>query len=1014
MINPAAFALKKRTIMFVLTLLIIVVGALSYQSLGRLEDPTFTIKTALVVTRYPGATPGEVEEEVTDAIEEAIQSMGQVDEVYSTSQESLSIVYVDMKDEYTSAELPQIWDELRRKINDVQGKLPPGAVPSLVNDDFGDVYGLFFSLSGEGYSYAQMKDYAESLKKELLLCQDVAKIDLWGTRQEVIYVEFNRARLAELGLSPALLYGTLVSQSLVQQSGKVDVGDKYIRVTPTGDFSSEELIADLYVGGRDGLVRLGDVATVTRGYQEPPRNMMRFNGKPAIGLGISAVDGGNVVVMGEAVKRRLAELDSNRPLGMELDPIYYQSEMVVESVNAFVVNLIEAVAIVVGLLMLFMGWQSGLLIGFILLLTILATFIGMLLMAIDLQKVSLGALILALGMLVDNAIVVADGILVRVEKGESREEAACDVVRDTQWPLLGATMVAILAFGAIGFAPGSVGEFCRSLFQVMALSLSLSWVLAVTVTPLLCVKFLKIPDLGEEVDSYDKFMYRAYRGLVHGCLKHRLISMVVVFVCLVLAIIGFGKVPQAFFPSSTQPYFYVNYWRPQGTHIESTSKDLGNIERFVGDLQGVRNVSAFVGEGTLRFILPYNYESANSSYGQLLVEVDDYRKIEGLIFQVEEYLRRNFPDAEPHCTRFMTGPSNEYTIEARFRGSDVKKLKGLAAQAEEVMRATPGTRDVRTDWRQPVFVIRPEFSETRARRAGSSRKDLADSLQWSFNGTPVGLYREGVELIPIVSRPVQEERASAEDLEDVQVWSSLAGAYVPLQQLVSGVNSVWEDPLVQRRDRQRTVTVQSNPVTGLTEPLRLAMRDRIEAIPLPPGYTMEWAGEYADSQTAKDPLKRSFPLCLGAMFVILVCLFNSVRRPFIIFLTVPLAIIGVTAGLLVTGQAFGFMAILGFLGLSGMLIKNAIVLIDQIELDLAAGKAPYKAILDSAVSRLRPVMMAAGTTILGMAPLVSDPLYASMAVTIMGGLFGATFLTLIVVPVLYSLVFRIPADGRHI
>ena len=513
--NPAAFALKKRTIMNVLMLLIVGVGIVSYERMGRLEDPAFTIKTALVITQYPGASPGEVEQEVTDVIEEAIQSLGQVKEIYSTSQEGLSVVYVDMKEKYTTSELPQIWDELRRKIGDVQNQLPSGAGPSLVNDDFGDVYGLLFALTGDGYSYAQLKDYAQDVKKDLLLCKDVAKIDLWGTQQEVIYVEFKRARLAELGLSPNQIYQTLASQNLVQQSGKVNMGEKYIRVTPTGDFASEDLIAGLYIGGRDGLVRLGDVAAISRGYEEPPQKMMRFNGKPAIGMGISTVDGGNVVVMGESIKKKLAELEADRPLGMELTPIYYQSDIVVQSVNQFVVNLVESVAIVVGLLMVFMGLQSGLLIGLVLVLTILATFIGMQLMGIYLQKVSLGSLILALGMLVDNAIVVVDGYLIGTERGASREKAACDVVRDTQWPLLGATVVAILAFAAIGYAPGQVGEFARSLFQVMLLSLFLSWILAVTVTPLLCVNFLRIPDQDGGTDPYDKPLYRGYRRMVH-------------------------------------------------------------------------------------------------------------------------------------------------------------------------------------------------------------------------------------------------------------------------------------------------------------------------------------------------------------------------------------------------------------------------------------------------------------------------------------------------------------------
>ncbi len=1014
MINPASLALQKRTVFFVATLLLIGLGMFSYQHLGRLEDPSFTIKTALVVTPYPGASPAEVEEEVTDRIEEAIQSMGQVKEIHSISEESSSLVYVDIKDEYNSSELPQIWDELRRKIRDVQGTLPPGAGPSSVNDDFGDVYGLFFALTGEGYSYAQLKDYAEEIKKELLLCPDVAKIDFWGLQQEVLYVEFQRARLAELKLSPEAVARMLTSQNQVQQSGKVEVGERYLRITPTGDFTSEAFIENLYIGGSEGLVRLGDVATVTRGYGEPPRNTMYFDGKRAIGMGISTIAGGNVVSMGEAVRKRLAELESQRPLGMELVPVYYQSSMVMKSVNAFVVNLVEAVVIVVGLLMLFMGWQSGLLIGFILVLTILATFIGMLLLDIDLQKVSLGALILALGMLVDNAIVVADGILVRVERGESREEAARQVVRDTQMPLLGATAVAILAFGAIGFSKGNVGEFCYSLFQVMGISLSLSWVLAVTVTPLLCVKYLRIPDLGEEADPYDKPMYRMYRKMVHSCLRYRYLSLGTVGILLVLAVVGFGHIPQAFFPGGTQPYFYVNYWRPQGTHIKHTAKDIREIQALVREIPGVKNVTSFVGEGALRFILTYNYETPNSSYGQLLVEVEDYREIENMLYTVEGYLRNSFPDAEAHCTRFKSGPSNEYTVEARFRGPRVEVLQDLAARAEEIMRNTPNARDVRTDWRHPVMVVRPEFAEGRARRGGSTRNELTDSLEWTFNGKRLGLFREGNELIPILARPVEKERLSAENIENVQVWNAFNQTYLPFQQVVTRVGSVWENPLIQRRNRQKTITVQCNPVTGLAEPLRRSMAEKIEALELPPGYTMEWAGEYADSQEAQDPLKLSFPLCLGGMFFLLVCLFNSVRRPVIIFLTVPLAIIGVSAGLLLTQKPFGFMAILGFLGLSGMLIKNAIVLIDQIELDIREGKAPYQAILDAAVSRLRPVLMAAGTTILGMAPLVTDPLYASMAVTIMGGLFGATFLTLMVVPLLYTLLFRIVPEEKYL
>ncbi|WFB37350.1 efflux RND transporter permease subunit [Kiritimatiellota bacterium B12222] len=1011
--NPAIFALKKRTVMVMMTLMMIGGGILSYTQLGQLEYPDFTIKTALVVTQYPGASPLEVEEEVTDPLEEAVQAMGQLKEVYSTSQEGVSFVYVDIKDHYTTHELPQIWDELRRKVHDAQVRLPPGAGTSMVFDDFGDVYGVMFALTGEGYSYAALKDYAELLKKELLFCDDVAKVGFWGLQPEVIFVEFNRARLTELGLSPEIIAGTLQGQNAVALSGKVEVDGNYLRINPTGDFSSEEAIADLYVGSRDSLIRLGDVATVRRGYQEPPLKLMRYNGTPSIGIGISTVAGGNVVKMGESIKEKLEEIESARPEGMALHPIYFQSEMVTESVNAFVINLVEAVLIVVVLLMFFMGWQSGLLIGGILLLTILGTFTGMHLLDIDLQKISLGALVLALGMLVDNAIVVADGILVRVEKGEDRETAAGEVVRDTQWPLLGATFVAILAFAAIGFAPGNVGEFCRSLFLVIAISLLVSWVLAVTVTPLLCVWFLKIPDI-KGADPYDKPMYRRYRKALHLAVHHRVITVTVTSLLLVLAILGFRWVPQSFFPGSTNPYFYVNYWLPNGSHISETSRDMMEIEDYLQSKEGVENVTEFIGEGAMRFVLTYNYESPNSSFGQLLVEVEDYRKIPELIREVDGYLKEQWPQAEPYCSRMPTGPSIDFGVEAQFSGPDKEVLFALATQAREIMNAEVDAKDVRSDWRQPVGVLRPEFSETQARRSGVSRSDLSRSLQLNFNGLTAGLYREDNKLIPIVFRLPDAERVSVDNLDEVQVWSLLNHTFIPIGQVVTTVNTEWEWPLIKRRDRRPTVTVRSNPVVGLPETLRLKLKEKIEAIELPPDYQFEWAGEYEQSKEAKAPLAAVFPICFLGMFIIIVWLFNSVRRPLIIIMTVPLSIIGVTAALLLTGTSFGFMAILGFLGLSGMLIKNAIVLIDQIELELRQGAIPYKAVLDSAVSRMRPVIMAAGTTIVGMAPLLQDPLYAGMAVTIMGGLFAATFLTLIVVPVVYTMVYRIPVDEQHL
>ncbi len=1012
--NPAKFALEKATFMAFMAVVIAGLGIFGFNNMGRLENPDFTIKTALVVTPYPGASSLEVEEEVTEVIEQAIKSMGQVKEIYSASQPGVSYVYVDMKDRFRAEELDQIWDELRKKIRDAQGQLPPGARPPMVRDDFGDVYGVFFALHGEEYSYAQLKEYAKYLKKELLLCQDVARIEFWGVQQEVIYIEFNRAKMARLGIPMARIYQTLHLQNRVESSGSVDVDSKYMRIQPTGEFTTEQEIADLLIAGRSGnMIRLGEIAHIKREYPDPPRNLMRFNGKPAIGIGISTVAKGNVVVMGESIQKKLVQLSEKQPKGMTLDVVYYQSQVVNEALDVFLTNLTQAVAIVILLLLVFMGWRSGLIIGFILLLTILGTFIGMYLSGIDLQKISLGALILALGMLVDNAIVVAEGILVGITRKEDRKQAAIRVVHENAWPLLGATLVAILAFAAIGFAPGNTGEFCRSLFYVMAISLGFSWVTAVTLTPLLCVKFLKVAD-NVNPDPYNGLFYRIYENALSLALRFRVVTVLLSLVLLDVSIMGFSRIPKAFFPPTTQNYFYVNYWKSQGTHIDYTNTDLEKISAHIASIDGVKNVTEFVGEGALRFILSYNYERPNPAYGQILVEVNNYRDINSIIKQLDPWLSRNYPDAEPVIKRIMNGPSITYLVETRFRGPDINVLQDLARQAIEIMRNTPNTRDIRTDWRQPVQVIRPHFSQAQARRANVSRSDLANALQMNFDGLPIGLYRERDESIPMVVRLPASERKSVANLENVQVWSAMTHRFIPIGQIVTGVDREWEYPIIRHQNQQRSITVSCNPVKGYADPLRRAMISRIAAIKLPPGYTMSWEGEFSDSQESREPLQKIFPICALFMFIILVGLFNSLRKPLMIFLTLPLSIIGIAAGLLLFSSPFGFMSILGFLGLSGMLIKNAIVLIEQVEIQIDAGTQPYQAILEASISRLRPVTMASGTTILGMIPLVKEPIFSAMAVTIMGGLFAATFLTLIIIPVLYSLGYRITKNKEKV
>ena len=1003
----AGLAIRNRTVTLVLTAAMLVGGFLSYQNMSRLEDPEFTIKEALVITPYAGATAQEVEEEVTDPLETSIQGMGQLKQVRSKSERGLSTITVEMKEKYDKSTLPQVWDELRRKVNDAQNQLPPGSGSSIVIDDYGDVYGVFVVITGDGYSYAELKDYVDLMRRELLLVQDVGKITTFGERREVVYVEFNRDQLSQLGISVNTIVGELTEKNTVVDAGRVRLGQDYVALDPTGAYDSVEKIERLLIlGAGDRQFYLRDVARVRRGYEEPYDPVIRYDGRDGIALGISTVSGGNVVTMGEALRDRVEQLESERPIGIEVGQVSVQSLAVVNAIDNFVVSLVEAVAIVVVVLLLFMGLRSGLIIGFVLVLTIAGSFLFLDPMGVALERISLGALIIALGMLVDNAIVVVDGMLVRIQRGMAPEKAASDIVKQSLGPLLGATLIAVLAFASIGTSSDSTGEFCRSLFQVVLVSLLLSWVTAITVTPLLGVMFLKGASSDEEGDPYEGGVYGAYRRFLEGCLKRRLLSMLVVLGCFGTALWGFGYVDQSFFPSSTRPQFMVDVWLPQGTHIDETRDRVAAVEEVVRGEAGVSHVSSMIGEGALRFLLTYNPEQANSGYAQLLVDVAEDAELDDVFKRVSTALVRNFPGEQLSPYRFEVGPGGKAKIEARFVGPDANTLRSLAEQASAIIAADPDSRAVRTNWRQRVSVLKPVIAEEPANLNGISRAMIADALRQAYDGVTVGVYRERDLLLPIILRAEAQDRASVNNLDSLQIWSPVAGENIPLRQVVSGFELVFEDEIIHRRDRKRSISVFADPTNDYATDLFGRVRPEIEAIPLPPGYELEWGGEYEDTANAQGSLAGSIPAFVAVMVLITVALFNSLRVPLIIWLCVPMAIIGVTTGLLASGLSFGFMSLLGFLSLMGMLIKNAIVLMDEINLELASGKPLHDAIVSSGTSRLRPVAMAALTTALGMIPLLFDAFFASMAITIIGGLVFATVLTMIVVPVLYASFFR--------
>jgi multidrug efflux pump subunit AcrB len=1011
--NIAEASINNRVITLTFAVVMLVGGIKAFNGLSRLEDPEFTIKDALVVTPYPGASAAEVEEEVTDHIEIAVQKLGQLDEIESRSVRGLSTLTVSIKKQYDRSSLPQVWDELRRKVGDAQTDLPPGAGPSLVIDDYGDVYGVFVAIYGEEYSYAELKDVVDLLRRELLLVQDVAKIDTYGEFVEAIYVELERDRMAELGIPTSAIVRELENKNVAAEAGRVKVGPEFISIVPTGELDSVEDFESVLISpGEARQIFLRDVAQVRRGYVEPPSNLMRYDGKAAIGLGISTVSGGNVVVMGEALKKRVDELLPQIPLGIDVGLVSVQSTAVTEAISGFVISLIEAVVIVIVVLLIFMGLRSGLLIGFVLVLTIAGTFIFMGPWGVALERISLGALIIALGMLVDNAIVVVDGMLIRIQRGEDAKAAAAAVVNQTAIPLLGATIVAILAFAAIGTSDDSTGEFCRSLFQVVFISLGLSWITAVTVTPLLGVMFLKPPSdpSADDADPYASGFYRKYRSFLHGCIRARVVTVAAVIGMFAASLWGFGFVDQSFFPPSTRPQFMVDVWMPMGTHIDDTTRAVETAETYLQEQEGVTHVNSLVGQGGLRFLLTYTPEKLDSSYAQLIVDVDDASKIATLIPQIEADFAELLPDALTYAFPFELGPGANGKIRARFNGPDPNVLRELAQRAEEIFHADPNAKAIRTDWRQRVKVVEPVLAEMQANSNGITRTDVARTMLEAFQGASVGVYREGDLLLPVILRAPEAQRTDVASMQNLQIWSPAAQGMIPLRQVVSGFETRFEDEIIVRRDRKPTITVFGDPKSGPASVLFNRLRPQIESMEMPPDYFLEWGGEYEDTANARGPLLASLPIFVLMMVLITIALFNTLKEPLIIWLCVPLALIGVTAGLLITRQPFGFMALLGFLSLMGMLIKNAVVLIDEIRLQRGETDNLLTAILNSATSRLRPVAMAASTTALGMIPLLMDAFFIAMAVTIIFGLMFATLLTMVIVPVLYAIFYGASGD----
>ena len=1012
--NIGEYSVRTPVTSWLLVIILVGGGFWAFQEMGKLEDPAFTIKQAKIITLYPGASAREVQEEVTYHIEDAIQKLEQIKRIKMTvSRPGMSDIQIEFKDKYRSEDFPDIYDELRRKLADMKAKLPPGAQDPMVIDDFGDVYGIYVAISGDGYSWRDLWDFADRMKRQIILVDGVRKIVIDGEQKEVVYVDISRSKMGELGISPEQIAHILESQNVVVNAGNVRAGDDYLRIEPTGEFESVREIGEVLIGSDEKkLIYLKDIAEISRAYEEVPTKMYYVNGKRALTIGVSLMKGENVVAVGKKIGERVRQLQEKIPAGLEFTQIYNQPKEVENSVAGFIVSVGQAVGIVIVVLLLFMGLRVGFIIGAVLLITVAGTLLIMHLNGIELQRISLGALVIALGMLVDNAIVVADGMLVRMQSGMKAIDAAAETVGKTIWALLGGTIIGIVAFSAIGLSPDNTGEFASSLFWVILYSLLLSWFTAISTTPLLCALLIK-PAQSDEASARDPYagtVFTVFRGIVRSSIRHRWLTVGFVAGLFVLAVVGFGSVKQAFFPESNTPLFFVDMWEIEGTDIRKTRDDTLRVSEFLRKQEGVVNTSTVIGGPHQRFTLVYDSREAAPVYAQIIVQTDSRERIAEVWEKVDAFMKQELSWTDPIIKSLRIGPGRDSKIEARFHGPDPEILRQLSEQAQEIMRADPEAKDIRDDWRQPEKVIRPLFNEQVGRQLGITREQLAHSLAYAFEGIPVGRYRDGIRVLPIYMRAPENERENVANIQDINVWSPVLNKSVPVSQVVTGFDTVWENTVLRSRDRIETIIASCNPTTELATPLFNRLRPKIEAMELPTGYSLSWGGEYEDSVNAQAGLGASLPMGFLFMIIISILLFGKVRQPLIIWLTVPLAIVGITAGLLGFNGAFDFMSLLGALSLVGLLIKNAIVLIEEIDQQIAEGKKPHDAILDATVSRLRPVVLAATTTILGLIPLLQDVFFVNMSLTIMAGLGFATVLTLVFVPTLYAILFRVKAS----
>lgn len=1007
--NLARWCIENNRTSIAIFLIVALGGLMTFVSIPKDEDPDFTIRHAIVITQFPGAAPKRVEELVTDKLEEKIREISDVKVVKSQSMTGLSIIDVELFDRIKNVE--PVWQKLRNKISDAAPTLPPEAMTPIINDEFGDVYGILIALTGDGFTYRELKDAADDLRDQLLKIDGVGKVDRWGIQEERIFVEFSNSRMASAGISPFALAQIIDHQNTIQPSGSTKIGPERIVIEPTGEFQDEGDIYSLAIRppGKKDSVRLADVTTITRGFSDPPSTLARYNGTPALMLAVSMAEGDSITELGKRVTKRLDELKGDMYHGLESNILVYQPQYVDTAISEFMINLLESFGFVVIVILFFAGFRTGLIAGSLVPMAMLGCVGLMPYFDVALQRISIASLIISLGILVDNGVVVSEAILVRLASGEDRMKAVTEAVSELWMPLLAASLTTIFAFLPIPLAENATGEFCYSLFVVVTLTLLCSWALSMSMVPMMCFYILK-PKVS--VQSYSNRLYRGYRSFLLFCLRNRTLFLASVLLACGVAIWGFKFVPKMFFPPNERAQFTIDFWQPSGTDITETRDRAAKLEDFLLADKDVDSIGTFVGHGGPRWYLPLNLEQKNDNLATFIVNTKSVESVNDVIKRTRTNLEDNFPDADFSLNKLMNGPPVGAPLQIRISGPEIKPLYTLRESIAEIIEQQQGITRVWDDWGQWTKKLMIDIDQDKAREAGLSSYDVAVSLQTSMSGMRASNYREGDTVIPIILRNDESFRDRLDKIDSLNVYSFDRGTSVSLSQIATA-RLDWQPSDIRRRDQTRTMTVKANVADGyfaltILDQIKPQIAALMKGKDWPIGYTIEYGGEFEKSVESQEAINANMPLAMGLLVLVLIFQFNSLRRPLIIIMTLPPMMVGITAGMLGTNSPFGFMPMLGMISLLGIVVNNAIMLIDRIELQRKRGIELADAIVLSAMERSRPIIMTATTTIIGMVPLSlqGGEMWRPMANCIMSGLLFATILTLVLCPVLYSLFFK--------